>query len=368
MDVNALAVADIFIFLQGMLLSLLFLSSYKGNRYSNLLLGLFIFTQSFGLLHSFFLNSGLAYKYNWLLGFPSLFLFWHGPLLYFYTLSLTSSDFKWKYTYNWYFLPAAIELIISFILFGLGGNTLIKLAAQEWFWNAAGIEALAGSLYTINFVACSIILVSKNTVAEKLQHITIKWLSYTLYYFLVRSSSVGAYFFVSLLFDAYVQVSEYATAIFTFFTIIDFLAILTISFFSFKYTHQIHTIRKREAAYPFSPAEEHYYFERLTALMEQEKLYRKGDLKLSDVAARLNTNVRYISQLVKLRTNSSFTQYVNTYRIEEVKRHIAEEHYQHLTLTAMAAESGFNSKATFNRVFKEMTGMLPKDYRQKVLR
>nr|WP_255709887.1 helix-turn-helix domain-containing protein [Pontibacter harenae] len=83
---------------------------------------------------------------------------------------------------------------------------------------------------------------------------------------------------------------------------------------------------------------------------------------MSDVAERLKTNVKYISQLIKLRTNSNFTAFINSYRVEEVKYRMVDEQYRHLTIAAIAEESGFNSKTTFNRVFKAVTGTSPKDF------
>ncbi|GAB3824435.1 hypothetical protein GCM10028895_32770 [Pontibacter rugosus] len=130
--------------------------------------------------------------------------------------------------------------------------------------------------------------------------------------------------------------------------------------------HDIHT-RQKEAAYTLSAAQEEEYFKNLLHLIEQEKLYRKSDLKLNEVAARLNTNVKYTSQLIKLQTGLSFTSFINTYRIEEIKAHIVSDQFRHLTMLAIAEESGFNSKATFNRVFKEMTGLSPKVYREQHL-
>jgi AraC-like DNA-binding protein len=57
---------------------------------------------------------------------------------------------------------------------------------------------------------------------------------------------------------------------------------------------------------------------------------------------------------------------MNTYRVEEVKRRINTPSSHHLTLTSIAFESGFNSKATFNRVFKQQTGLTPLQYVKKI--
>ncbi|MCD4696832.1 MAG: helix-turn-helix domain-containing protein [Bacteroidales bacterium] len=55
---------------------------------------------------------------------------------------------------------------------------------------------------------------------------------------------------------------------------------------------------------------------------------------------------------------------VNNYRVEEVKRLMAEGKHEHYTLLAIALEAGFNSKSSFNRIFKEFTGSTPSHYKK----
>lgn len=367
MPFNFLATADIFIFLQGMLLSALFLSSYKGNRPANLFLGLFIFSSYFGLLHSFFLNSGMAYTHTWLLGFPSLFLFWHGPLLYLYTVSLSSRQFTWQRTYNWYFVPAVAELLANLVLFAAGGDAMVGLAAQEWFWTLTGAAAFAGSCYTVAFAVAAMAHSNRKETYERLPPLTKNWLRYSLFYFATRALFVATYYLLFAFPGGATQLIQFAASIITAFTCLDFVVILAISFMSFRYNQLLHAQSPQKTTVVFKTANGNDLFEQLTALMQQEKLYRNSELKLSHVAARLNTNTLYVSQLVKQRTQGSFTQYINSWRVEEVKQHIAIDHLQHLTLAALAEESGFSSKATFYRVFKETTGMSPNDYRKEML-
>ncbi|MCC9166136.1 helix-turn-helix domain-containing protein [Pontibacter harenae] len=361
MQLTFLSISDLLIFFQGMLLGLLFLSNPKGKRYANLLLGLFILVFNFSSLHSFFLNSGLVYQHLWLLGFPSLFLFWYGPLLYFYTASLVKKDFTWKRAYAWYFAPALAELLINFILLGLGGEKLGKLASTEGFAWGAATHSFIASLFSIYFVFRSIQLVNQTSTASSFSTIKKKWLKYILRYFLIRFAFWSFYFAVVLLYAWNYDVAQYTKNVVLFFNSMDFLAIFCISFFSFRHMHEIHE-KEKEAGYMLSAAQEELYFDKLLVLMQQEKLYRKGDLKMSDVAERLKTNVKYISQLIKLRTNSNFTAFINSYRVEEVKYRMVDEQYRHLTIAAIAEESGFNSKTTFNRVFKAVTGTSPKDF------
>ncbi|MEJ8804431.1 helix-turn-helix domain-containing protein [Pontibacter sp. H249] len=359
MSLNLLAVADLLSFSQGLLLGILFLSNSKGTRHANIFLGLFLLLFNFGSLHSFFLNSGLIYQHKWLLGFPSLFLFWFGPLLYFYTKSVATSSFTWKRSYNWWFIPAAAELLANFTLLSLGTEQLFKLVYNEYFIWGSALHSFSASLFSIYFTFCSLRIIKASAGLSVLKQ---KWLKYILYYFMGRFTFWSLYFALVLA-QAY-QAIQYTPEIISFFALMDFIAVFAISIFSFKHMHEVHTTQK-EAAYTLSPEQETLYFNNLLLLMKQERLYRKSDLKLNEVASLLQTNVKYVSQLIKLRTGNSFTSFINTYRVEEVKSRIIDEQFRHLTIIAIAEECGFNSKATFNRVFKELEGMSPKAYREQ---
>ena len=57
---------------------------------------------------------------------------------------------------------------------------------------------------------------------------------------------------------------------------------------------------------------------------------------------------------------------MNEYRVEEVKKRMVDPAYKNLTILAIAYDSGFNSKSSFNTIFKELTGMTPSAYQQSV--
>ncbi|MEM9982892.1 MAG: helix-turn-helix domain-containing protein, partial [Bacteroidota bacterium] len=103
-----------------------------------------------------------------------------------------------------------------------------------------------------------------------------------------------------------------------------------------------------------------YY--RLRDVLRNKSLYLNPDLSLKDVADELATNTKYLSQVVNHQSGYNFQHFINTYRIEEVKRKMLTEDYQHLTLYGIARQCGFKNKSTFYKVFKEITGNTPKAY------
>ncbi len=104
---------------------------------------------------------------------------------------------------------------------------------------------------------------------------------------------------------------------------------------------------------------------RLSALMHQEKLYLNPDLSLKELAVRLHTNTRYLSQVINSLSGFNLQHYINAFRIKEVKQKMTNSAYSHLTLYGIAQQCGFKNKSTFYKVFRESTGKTPKDFVRK---
>ena len=100
----------------------------------------------------------------------------------------------------------------------------------------------------------------------------------------------------------------------------------------------------------------------LAILMEAQLLFERSDLTLNEVAKKLNTNAVILSKVVNQQFGLNFNDYINQYRVNAVINRIALPQFKNQTLLAIAYESGFNSKATFNRAFKKFTGKNPKDF------
>ena len=104
------------------------------------------------------------------------------------------------------------------------------------------------------------------------------------------------------------------------------------------------------------------YKGRLVAIMEQEELYLEPMLTLRILAEYLNLPPNHTSQLLNEGFQQNFADYVNTYRLNHFKNALEKSNAHHLTLIALAYDSGFNSKTVFNTFFKKKMGMTPKAY------
>ncbi len=101
----------------------------------------------------------------------------------------------------------------------------------------------------------------------------------------------------------------------------------------------------------------------LDRLIRKERLYLRPSLSLPDVAARMGMAPHLLSRLLNERVGRKFNDYVNSLRVEELKRLLRDPAFAHLKILALGMQAGFNSKATMNEVFKKATGMSPARFR-----
>lgn len=105
--------------------------------------------------------------------------------------------------------------------------------------------------------------------------------------------------------------------------------------------------------------------ENLQHWMQSDKPYLEPDLNLNQCAAKLNCSVQTLSEAINLGKSTNFRDYINQLRISEFKSRIAKTNLQKETIMGVAYECGFNSEASFYRIFKEKTGITPKAFIQK---
>jgi AraC-like DNA-binding protein len=101
--------------------------------------------------------------------------------------------------------------------------------------------------------------------------------------------------------------------------------------------------------------------DKLLALMADERPWLEPELTLTELAQRLRTHPALLSKVINAGCGQNFNDFVNTYRVQEAQRKLADPRFGHYSLVGVALESGFNSKSTFNRVFKKLLGQAPSE-------
>lgn len=101
---------------------------------------------------------------------------------------------------------------------------------------------------------------------------------------------------------------------------------------------------------------------KLNEYMQNEKPYLNADITIGDLATEINTNTKYLSKVINQTVANNFNDYINKLRVKEVEKRFYQGDHESYTFLSLALESGFNSKATFNRAFKKYTGKSPREY------
>jgi AraC-like DNA-binding protein len=102
--------------------------------------------------------------------------------------------------------------------------------------------------------------------------------------------------------------------------------------------------------------------DQLLILLIKEKVFKQSDISLGELASRLETTRHNMSQVINEHFELNFFQLINKYRIEEAKEILSSDRLRNLNIIDIAYDVGFNNKVTFNKAFKEQTGMTPSGY------
>ncbi len=104
------------------------------------------------------------------------------------------------------------------------------------------------------------------------------------------------------------------------------------------------------------------YLQQLLQYMDEEAPYLEGKLALKDVASALEISTNHLSQVINENLDKNFFDFVNGYRVELVKEKMVDPTNKNYTLLSLAYDCGFNSKSSFNAIFKKYTGLTPSQY------
>ena len=104
--------------------------------------------------------------------------------------------------------------------------------------------------------------------------------------------------------------------------------------------------------------------QRINELMEQEQLYKNVNLKVTDVAVRLGTNNRYVSDCIRQCEGTTFSNFVNDYRVRHAQQLMRTNPKK--KVSSLYLEAGFANESTFFRTFKASTGMTPKEWLEQL--
>lgn len=100
--------------------------------------------------------------------------------------------------------------------------------------------------------------------------------------------------------------------------------------------------------------------------MDDKKPFLADDLSLAALAAQLQVTPNQLSQVINQKADCNFFNFINAYRVQAVKDKFSDKALSHYSILGIAYDSGFRSKSSFNKIFKETTGQTPQQYRKAI--
>jgi len=367
---------------QGFFLSFYLLTKIE-NRDANKWLAFLLTAVSLHLLEYAADISGITLQYPFFLAITYPLLFCMGPFYFFYCRYLLEKDYHTSYKTLLHFIPSVTVLLLMFPFYlmpasekvayieGLSSNGTLKIPTGQLVFMASHV------IQTVAYVLASYKFISKRE--EALKRISsdvfavkkLDWLRTFSFYFAIYL----------VLYLVLVVVLTFAKS---FQIQIDYmmLFITSLSLFSigyvaignpeiFKGTQEMeapesfeNNIDPPRNGNSLNRYRDPDLKEKLLHYMETNRPYLKSDLKISELADSISVPNYQLSQLINDEFAVNFYDFINKYRVDEAKKLLIEDS-RNFKILAIAFEVGFNSKATFNRVFKNLTDYTPTEFKAK---
>ena len=384
----------IFLFgtVQSFFISLLIFSK-KNKSTGDYVLGSWIAFIGLHLLDSYFHESGLIFKYPHIIGIGHTFPILQGPFMFVYVLVMINKTGKFKPVYLIHGIPFfAAFLYMTFKYFFLSAPEKVAVLKTQmihlspdfviiWYF-----KVFLGPVYVI----WSLIKLQKHkkNIADNFsfsERINLNWLKYVV-------SGIGFVWITVLLtmfFRIYFPHMPLVIGNFIIYSTLT-ATVFFLGFFGFKQQviYRVDPVKfeapteltsqKNIVVKAPKPKEQYKksgldkktskdYLNRLLKLMDKEKPYLNSKLSLKELADSIGISPNNLSQVINEQTNMCFFDFVNKYRVEEVKTRLADPKNRQFTLLAIAYDCGFNSKSSFNSIFKKTTGYTPSEYLKSFL-
>jgi AraC-like DNA-binding protein len=304
--------------------------------------------------------------------------FTYGPLLYLYVKFMTSPDKKFNWLELLHFVPFAVFFTVSVIF---RSEPLVRDLRS--FFRPDKLISLR-IVYSVTFFL-SITMYSilsfleikrhqknlKNLASFTSRRITLNWLK-------ILSISFYVVFFILFILGGLNMIGNFIPFD-PYFVIFGFIALFSIvySFYGIKQPAIFGEVfqpdqngEKKEAEkYTKSGLKDvlaEKYLKKLLTYMETNKPFLDNNLTIHDLAAQTGIARHHITQVLNEKYKRNFFAFINEYRVKEVMERFNNPKFNNYTILAIALDSGFNSKTTFNSFFKSQTGLTPSQYREKM--
>ncbi len=370
--------------IQGVLLSVI-LFTKKENHTANVILAIGMIALSVDVFNSAYILFGYYKDYPHFMGITYAFPFLYGPIFYLYAKLIGTENKTFNPNYYLHFIPFLLVVIYGFIFVYFKSSefklSLVNTGAEDLL-PAIKIISYLKPIHGMIYVFLTINVVREYNLSirdtySNIERINLSWL---------RHLVIGLSFVWSVVVLSYIinALSEKEIEMDFLIYLAASILIYSIGYFSLRQPQVFgppvpaHTAGSLPVM-PQRSAEETSYqksgltdtelknhLENLLRIMKTDKPYLSSELNLRDLAERLSISPHNLSEVLNTGLNQNFYDFVNHYRIEEVKRRLADRESEKYNLIAIAFDSGFNSKSAFNTIFKKHTGTTPSIYRKQL--
>lgn len=360
-------------FVQGMILvfGLIFKKQNQQSRIATLFLILLILTLALENLRISILNSGIYQQYPLFALFTVSFGIAQGPLICLYQRFFLQSEKKFQKVDLLHFSPVVFTTLYHspsawFILENawtvqgvLRISTLVTSFQLQGFLPIQFLTVISIAVY-LGFSLKAYFAYQTQFKNHSSQPFAYRWLGYFLKFY----AGLLIYFFLITIVDIFIFNYELSAVFYHPVNLGITVLVYWIGYqnwiFQMPPLPKIGTGIEEEKVIPNFDQE----IQTLSSFMEQEKPYLNPELTLKILADEVSISSKKLTQILNQGLGKNFFEFINTYRVEEVKKRIQAGETQQLTLLGIAFEAGFNSKSAFNRIFKEQTGMTPRQFQQ----
>ncbi|TFF33544.1 helix-turn-helix domain-containing protein [Mucilaginibacter psychrotolerans] len=334
------------------------------NKLANRLLGLLILAISGWLVDAFFRVSGLYSQNANLYFLPIYFSFGFGPLLYFYVRAITNAAFKFRLRYLLHFLPVLMQAGFYWYVALQDYKTRYNIWFNLHLPYTYRIEYDGTWLSLVVYLVLSLLIIKdyQRWLKENYSDIALKMLNWLKVCLLLMVMVCVFWLVEAVLRDARNLFYKYDVSNDLLCLLIYILGIYSYRQANVEVAYQPEVQLPVDTTTTIADAE---VIAKIHTAMESGKLYLNTELTLAELAKYIDLPARSVSANINAAFNKPFNSYVNTWRVDEVKRRLAGNDLEKFTLLGIAFECGFNSKTSFNRIFKELTGFSPSEYIKK---
>lgn len=366
----------------------------SGNRNANIYLGFyFLFLCVYYVLNTPYINQVSILKHS-----SFLFLLTINPFYYFYVKNLTDESRRYVPNYRYHFIPVCLFLITNICTYLLMPVVNHPITFQQEFHTHDVIgrilglpsSSLAILTYCLQILIYSILIVVelrkhnrniKNHFSD-ISKITLNWI------YVLVSATIFFTIIDALSFFNIIQPTETISVMYF------LLMIVYVSFLGLFGLRQpgiykgqknkVEEIRNMDTTSNDNPMMEQSLddaeglkyansrlteeqkieiFNRLSAIMKEQKPYLNPKITIEDLATLMGINKKYLSQVINEMTKDNFYMFINRHRVDEAKQMLLNKEFDHLSIEGIGNSVGFNSRSVFNSAFKQLENVTPTQFK-----